>query len=411
MLKRVVDSIQKDGFFETIFKIFKSLKKKYLYLKYKYYISNDLKELVDNGSFSTFIIFENNFGWHKLMMQRPQQIAKSLPKNTLIFYNSYFDEDFKNNKNRMNKIQDNVIIIDFSYYRNLLLNVLNLKTNKYLLLYSTDYIPIEIIKKYEEDNYKIIYEYVDDISPELCGEETSKLLEERHKYIVDNDKSYIVATATKLFDNIGNKANKILITNGSDYEHFKFKKYKVPTDLKKIKEDNKYLICYYGAIASWFDYDLIYKLAQNKDYSVILIGIDYYKTLHKSNILKLDNVYYLGKKEYVDLPKYGCNMDVFIIPFVINEITLSTSPVKAFEYMAMQKPIVTTALPECKKYESILYSTNHDEFIDNVKKAIKLIDDGNQKKLLKKDAINNNWKKKASKLIQFINSFSKGDFS
>ena len=46
---------------------------------------------------------------------------------------------------------------------------------------------------------------------------------------------------------------------------------------------------------------------------------------------------------------------------------------KIFEYMAMGKPIVTTAMDECKKYKSIFIVNNNEDFID--KTTILLSDD------------------------------------
>ncbi len=76
------------------------------------------------------------------------------------------------------------------------------------------------------------------------------------------------------------------------------------------------------------------------------------------------------KKNYDELPNYLHDFDICTIPFVINEITLSTSPVKVFEYMAAKKPIVTTDLPECRKYKSILIGKDSEEFIKKIQLAI-----------------------------------------
>ncbi len=62
-------------------------------------------------------------------------------------------------------------------------------------------------------------------------------------------------------------------------------------------------------------------------------------------------------------------MDVMIIPFVLNEITSSTSPVKLFEYMAMKKPIVTTDMLECRKYKSVLIGKNYEDFIKKIRRS------------------------------------------
>ena len=85
------------------------------------------------------------------MKQRPQQIAESLTETTLMFYHTHTDSDFSA-KNRIQKINNNLILIDLGYHRDALLDFLSSKNNKYLMIYSTDFIPYERIKMYENLN-------------------------------------------------------------------------------------------------------------------------------------------------------------------------------------------------------------------------------------------------------------------
>ena len=399
VVKKGLKSLKKHGLIKTI-------KRTIRFIKYKICTRKSLdfaKDYFDINKFDTIIVFENNFGWGKIMKQRPQQIAQSLPEGTLMLYHSHEDEDYKNKK-RILKIKENLILIDLGYYREKLLQYLSFANNKYLMIYSTDYIPYTRIKNYVDYGYDIIYEYVDDFNEKLSGKDMYKKLVSRHKKVLIHD-PYVVCTANQLYDNcIKNKIKDLsLITNGVDYNHFSVNPNIIPSDLVNIRNDYKYLICYYGALASWFDYELVNKIATKENYGVVLIGQDYDDTLEKSGILKNKNVFYLGKKDYNELPMYGYNCDVFIIPFLINDITKATSPVKIFEYMAMGKPIVTTALPECKKYKSVLYSNDHAEFIKNIDKAVELIGDKKYINLLHKEAKENTWESKATSIVQFVN--------
>ena len=138
------------------------------------------------------------------------------------------------------------------------------------------------------------------------------------------------------------------------------------------------------------------------DYEIVLIGIDYDQSLGKSGILNLDNVHYLGTVNYNELPTYSKFFNVSIIPFMVNEITEATSPVKLFEYMALGKPIVTTALPECRKYESPLVSDSHEDFINNIKKAAELENSKEYIELLRKEGNQNTWRQKAKDIKELI---------
>ncbi|MDD4718571.1 MAG: glycosyltransferase [Bacilli bacterium] len=363
-----------------------------------------LFEKMNIEQYKNVIIFENGFGWEGIMKQRPQQIALNMPSNVLFLYHS--NKDKYDNKECYKKIKDNLYMVNLDLYRKCVIKHLKDIPNKYLMIYSTNNIKDNIINNYTDNGFKIIYEYIDDIDEELSGKRTAKKLLKNYYNIINNDNSYIVCTATNLYNNVlkDNKGAKVkLITNGCDYNHFKKRKHNIPNEIKEIKKSGKPIIGYYGALASWFDYELIKKISNTNKYEVVLIGIKYDDSFDKSDILKLDNIHYLGKIDYDELPAYSRFFDVSIIPFVINDITLSTSPVKVFEYMASEKPIVTTDLPECRKYKSILISKDHKEFINNLEKAIGLIKDDKYMKILRDDALNNTWESKCNEMISFVN--------
>ena len=135
---------------------------------------------------------------------------------------------------------------------------------------------------------------------------------------------------------------------------------------------------------------------------MILFGIGYDDSFESSGIQRLSNVYYFGPVEYKKLKYYAVKMDILMIPFVINSITLATSPLKLFEYMALHKPIVTTAMDECRNYESVLIAENHDEFLKCLEKATALRNDEEYIALLDKEARENDWSKKAEVIIELL---------
>ena len=61
-----------------------------------------------------------------------------------------------------------------------------------------------------------------------------------------------------------------------------------------------------------------------------------------------------------------------MIPFKINELTLSTNPVKFYEFISSGKPVVAVRLPELLPYADILYlSKDKEDFIKNIETALK----------------------------------------
>jgi GT2 family glycosyltransferase len=105
------------------------------------------------------------------------------------------------------------------------------------------------------------------------------------------------------------------------------------------------VIGYYGAIADWFDADLVADLAERRpDWEFVLVGSTF--TGDVARLGRLPNVALPGEKPYADVPDWLERFDVAIIPFRRVPLTEATNPVKAYEMLAAGKPIVAVPLPE-----------------------------------------------------------------
>jgi glycosyltransferase involved in cell wall biosynthesis len=114
----------------------------------------------------------------------------------------------------------------------------------------------------------------------------------------------------------------------------------------------------------------------------------------------LKNVYYLGPKNYSDLPKYSSKFDCAIIPFELGKIANGTSPVKLFEYMAMGLPTVGTRdLNECKGYEYVYLANNERDFSDKLRLAVEEHKDDKVRETLLNQAKDNTWSKRAEDIV------------
>lgn len=381
--------------------------------KHKDDFFREMREAISNKKYDAVVIFDVYFGFNVKMFQRPQHIALNMAKeNILYFYKASpyveIDKDVKVSQ----KIKDNLYLVNTDLYwlqEGLLDIIKESGVPCYGQIYSTSFTEYDrYMKKFTDRDFKIIYEYVDDLSDEIAGFKIPDSVKKAHDGMLQNsDDVYVVTTATKLYEeaiSIRGDKKVALVTNGVQFEHFSdIKCEKIPDEIKDIVSSGKKVIGYFGALAKWFDYQLIAKMSKElPNYEIILIGINYDKSLDKSGILDLSNVHYLGTRNYTELPTYAKFFDVATIPFVINDITEATSPVKLFEYMALGKPIVTTGLPECRKYKSALVSESHDEFIANIKRASELENDIEYLELLKKEGLENTWRQKAIDMKELI---------
>ncbi|MFD2612391.1 glycosyltransferase [Paenibacillus gansuensis] len=105
------------------------------------------------------------------------------------------------------------------------------------------------------------------------------------------------------------------------------------------------VVGYIGAWAPWVDQLLVLGLPKYvKGAQVAVIGPEF----GSKYIQNRKDIHFLGLKRHEQLSAYLAHLSVCIIPFRINPITLSTNPVKAYEYLAAGKPVISTNLPECR---------------------------------------------------------------
>ena len=359
------------------------------------------------GRYDKVIIRRSSFGYDVPLFQRPQHLARSMAeKGCLVFYEvSSMTDRIRGIK----KVCDNLYLInltDIFICRKLMKELREISKPKYIEIYSTDRKPrVKDIFSYKKLGYKIIYQYIDHISPALsCTRKVPKSIVEKYRLVISDPEIYVVATSSILYEDIRKQRRDgrlVLSTNGVDNSHFEnYSDHVLDDDFINIAKFGRPVICYYGAIASWIDYDLLSEIDLCGRFSVVLIGAKYDDSFCRLSGMK--NVFYLGKRDYKALKYYGRASDTLIIPFLINDITRATSPVKLFEYMAIGRPIVCTDMDECRKYKSVLIGKNHADFISQLDAALQLKNDEVYTKLLKKEALENDWHIKAKEIIDLL---------
>lgn len=413
IINKIKDNIRKYGFIVFV---------KRAYIKIKHIVmgklnnsinskrySEQLTDILNNNKNKKVIVFYPFFDFNMPNFQRFQQLAIALGNqdDAIFFYctpNNIYDNVYGFDKKNENLYLTNQYKLLIEY---------KIK-NRAMFFVSTDTrSTLKDVKDAELRGDCVIYDYVDEIHSDIIGK-FSKDIIDKHEYIMNNSNIIALVTADKLLQDVLNYRNEnvLLVSNGVRVEDFiideddKFKdeKFDKLTEFKKTK---KITICYYGALAKWFDYELVKYIAEDKNIGIVLIGIDYDKTLASSGIDKYNNILYLGAVEYSKLKYYANNVDILTIPFVINEITNATSPVKLFEYMALKKPIITTDLAECRKYKSVKIAKDYEDFKDNIYNLSNLTqtEKYEYKNILFKEANDNSWEIKAQQIIDYLNKY------
>jgi len=351
-------------------------------------LQNLLDQANSEKKFRTLIVFPPSLDWDVQLFQRPQQLALALAKQgALVFY-------IQPKPDR--KQEPFYQIINGLFLCNVHVDTFRILENPfiYLLTWNSDY-----ASRFR--NPQIIYDFVDDIDVFYGDKEKIK---QGHEYLLKNAK-IVLATASKLVEEARKFRKDVIYSpNGVVYDHFAEIVYQKhvssPEDLLPIIEKQQPIIGYYGALARWFDYELFKTIATLRPgYQFVLIGPDYDGTLEPAGIFNLKNVFWLGVKKYSELPEYLHFFDVATIPFLVNEITHATSPLKLFEYMAGGKPIVITPMRESMQYPGVLVASSPEEFVNKLDEALHLPDDTQYIKEIKKLALQNTWESRADEII------------
>lgn len=253
---------------------------------------------------------------------------------------------------------------------------------------------------------KVLYEYIDHIDPEISFHTTGALAKQ-YALVDDEHVDLVLASATALIEEVSDNVSKtpvVYVPNGVDVDHYDVvrgdRRSTVPPVMREVKAAGRPVVGYFGALAPWLWYPMLNELARRRtDLSFVYLGPDY---LGASKELEaLPNVYRLGAIDYSVLPYHAQHFDVAIIPFKSGDIAKTTSPLKLFEYFALEKPVVVTkGMLECEKYDEVLTAGSVDEFSRQIDRALTLAGDPGHTKRCRRLAESNNWAMRARVLAE-----------
>jgi glycosyltransferase involved in cell wall biosynthesis len=126
---------------------------------------------------------------------------------------------------------------------------------------------------------------------------------------------------------------------------------------------------FFGGFDERIDQQLILYLANARpDWHMVFIGN---VRTPVDELLPHPNIHFLGQKTPDELGSYLGALDVFLIPYVINDYTRNIYPNKVFECLAVGKPTVATPLPELQSLAGLLrVAAPGDMFVAAVEAAL-----------------------------------------
>lgn len=251
---------------------------------------------------------------------------------------------------------------------NILAQVVNyLKNNKFvpdIIWVYSPYEPnivVELKKIYKP--YRVVYDCADErvsYAEMNGGERAANLVRKFESEIIKQcDIVFTITDNLKILKSTLS-SNIHVIPNGIDICMFNDKiEYSKPSIYDKMQGK---IVLYIGSVEKWVDLELIQQCANTlKDVSFVFVGPC---NVDVSSIKCMSNVYFTGKVPYSDVPAYIKHSDVCIIPFISDGMITYSNTLKALQYIAMNKKVISSYYNGVFDYDGLIeigHGTN--EFI------------------------------------------------
>ncbi|MGH7230191.1 MAG: glycosyltransferase [Nitrospiraceae bacterium] len=180
----------------------------------------------------------------------------------------------------------------------------------------------------------------------------------------------VITSAEKLYASKRHlHPNTHMVPHGVDAEHFARARGETTSLAQDLRGLPRPIIGFWGIIQEWIDVDLIRYVAKcHPEWSIALVGkVD----TDCSQLKGLTNVHLVGARSYESLPQFARGFTAAILPFKVNRLTENVNPIKLREYLATGLPVVSTALPEVKRYANVVrIGETPDEFVRQLEGAV-----------------------------------------
>ncbi len=282
------------------------------------------------------------------------------------------------------------------------------------------------VKKYLRKNSGEIIVYTRDLLPILFLSKRNVVIYEAHSLPANPRRSYkrLLSRASKIvvithglkkdLVALGFPVDKILVApDGIDLDLFQTKN-QIESRAKLHLPVDKKIVVYTGHLYAWKGADTVLEAA-GKLREVVFIFVggteqDIKTFIKKVESKKLNNVVVKGHVNQMEIPNYLGAADILVLPNSA-KVKISaeyTSPLKLFEYMAVERPIVASRLPSLQEVlnnNNAIFFTPDDP--DSLIAAIRevLLNPGvarEKAERAKRDIQEYTWDKRAQTILNFI---------
>jgi glycosyltransferase involved in cell wall biosynthesis len=218
------------------------------------------------------------------------------------------------------------------------------------------------------ENRGVVYDCMDELSqftgaPKALVANEARLIE--HADIVFTGGYNLGDKKKKQHDNVH------VFGCGVEFDHFNKAEdpsLPIPPDIDFMQRP---ILGWFGVVDERVDYAMVGEMARMRpDWSFALVGpvvkVDPNQLPHSPNL------YFMGGRDYQQLPSYCKAMDIAMMCFAMNRSTEFINPTKGLEYMATGRPIISTPVKDViKQWSDIVHiARGAEEFVQAAQRIL-----------------------------------------
>lgn len=303
--------------------------------------TKQLAQLIGQSGQKGIVVYPNAVHWEP--MQRPQHFLRAFAKEGFLCFFCEWHTDGSG----VREVEKNVYIV---YGEEFLLPALQDQCPIVLVTYHKQTVFCDLLA------HKLVWFDVLDNLDFFAGS-TESIVPKIYETLVKSA-DLVTYSADHLQQYVQERNDAFQLNNGVYLDDFLVPEtgYQPIPQMERIKARGCKIIGYYGAVEEWFDVDAVAAILKKTEFEVVLIGR---KGIDLSKIQN-ERLHLIEAVPYRKLKHYARYFDIALIPFVVNKLTNSVSPVKFFEYAAQGIPVVSSNIHEMQQYQGDYVQIYHD---------------------------------------------------
>ena len=200
--------------------------------------------------------------------------------------------------------------------------------------------------------------------------------------------------------------------NAVGLEEFSLSLSKQEARKELILPQSVYIALYTGHLYGWKGVDTLAKAAQQQPKLEVYFvgGTQEDSTRFRAKWEKVKNIHVVGHRPHAEIPLWQKAADVLVLPNTARDPVSreSTSPMKLFEYMASERPVVASNLPSIAEILShergiLVEADNPKALAQGIQKALTDAESPARAKRARAWVEDHTWEKRAKRILEHIN--------